>query len=179
MSIATLHFVRRFSHTQIYSLNIVPLHIEFQDFLGGSAGEESACNAGDLGSIPGLGRSPGKGNSYPLQYSGLENSMDCIVHKVTKSWTWLNDFHILNSKWWNCFWSFIVWFAFLSTKVHASKYVFNNYFIVFQRDKFIWFNFVYILSRFLNEKPTWDIFKQFLWGPAFMVTPVLEPVSPI
>ena len=40
----------------------------------------SACNAGDLGSIPGLGRFPGEGNGYPLQYSGLENSMDCIVH---------------------------------------------------------------------------------------------------
>ena len=47
-------------------------------FPGGSAGKESACNAGDLGSIPGLGRSPGEGNSYPLQYSGLENSMDCM-----------------------------------------------------------------------------------------------------
>ena len=43
----------------------------------GSAGKESACNAGDLGSIPGLGRSPGEGNGYPLQYSGLENPMDC------------------------------------------------------------------------------------------------------
>ena len=42
---------------------------------GDSAGKESACNAGDLGSIPGLGRSPGKGKGYPLQYSGLENSM--------------------------------------------------------------------------------------------------------
>ena len=45
----------------------------------GSAGKESACNAGDLGSIPGLERSPGEGKGYPLQYSGLENSMDCIV----------------------------------------------------------------------------------------------------
>ena len=45
----------------------------------GSVGKESACNAGDLGSIPGLGRSPGEGKGYPLQYSGLENSMDCIV----------------------------------------------------------------------------------------------------
>ena len=45
-------------------------------FPGGSAGEESTYNAGDLGSIPGLGRSPGEGNGYPLQYSGLENSMD-------------------------------------------------------------------------------------------------------
>ena len=47
-------------------------------FPGGSAGEESACNAGDLGSVPGLGRSPGEGNGYPLQYSGLDNSMDYI-----------------------------------------------------------------------------------------------------
>ena len=53
----------------------------------GSAGEESACNAGDLGSIPELGRSPGDGKSYPLQYSGLENSMDCMFHGVTKSRT--------------------------------------------------------------------------------------------
>jgi len=56
-------------------------------FPGGSAGKESACNAGDLGLIPGLGRSLGEGSSYPLQYSGLENSMDCIVHGVAKSWT--------------------------------------------------------------------------------------------
>ena len=47
--------------------------------------KKSACNAGDLGSIPGLGRSPGEGNSYSLQHSGLENSMDCIVHGVTES----------------------------------------------------------------------------------------------
>ena len=56
-------------------------------FPGGSAGKESACNVGDLDSIPGLGRSPGEGKGYPLQYSGLENSMDCIVHGVTKSQT--------------------------------------------------------------------------------------------
>ena len=48
---------------------------------------------GDLGLIPGLGRSPGEGNGYPLQYSGLENSMDCIVHAVTKVRTGLSDFH--------------------------------------------------------------------------------------
>ena len=59
----------------------------FLGFPGGSAGKESTCNAGDLGLIPGLGRFPGEGNSYPLQYSGLEQSMDCIVHGVTKSWT--------------------------------------------------------------------------------------------
>ena len=56
-------------------------------FPGGLAGKESACNAGDPGSIPGLGRSPGEREGYPLQYSGLENSMDYIVHGVTKSQT--------------------------------------------------------------------------------------------
>ena len=60
----------------------------------GSAGKESACNAGDLGSIPELGRSPGEGKGYPPPYSGLENSMDCIVHGITKSQTQLSDFHI-------------------------------------------------------------------------------------
>ena len=58
-----------------------------------SANKECAYIAGDLGSIPGLGRSPGEGNGYPLQYSGLENSMDCIVHGVAKSQTRLSDFH--------------------------------------------------------------------------------------
>ena len=56
-------------------------------FRGGSAGKESAYNVGDLGSIPGLRRSPGEGNGYPLQYSGLENSMNYISHGVAKSWT--------------------------------------------------------------------------------------------
>ena len=58
-----------------------------------SVGEESACHAEDLGSIPELGRSPGEGKGYLLQYSGLENSMDYRVHVVTKSWTRLSDFH--------------------------------------------------------------------------------------
>ena len=56
-------------------------------FPGGSAGKEFSCTAADLGSNPGLGRSPGEGNGYPLQYSGLENSMDCVDHEVSKSWT--------------------------------------------------------------------------------------------
>ena len=67
----------------------------FLGFPCGSAGKESTCNAGDLSLIPGLGRSPGEGNGYPLQYSGLENSIDCIVHGVTKSQTRLSDFHFL------------------------------------------------------------------------------------
>ena len=54
-------------------------------FPGGSDGKESACNAGDLGSAPGLGRCPGEGKGYPLQDSGGENSMDCAVHGVAKS----------------------------------------------------------------------------------------------
>ena len=53
-------------------------------FPGGSAGKESACNVGDLGSIPGLGRAPTEGKGYPLQYSGLENSMDRTVHGVVE-----------------------------------------------------------------------------------------------
>ena len=59
----------------------------FLGFLCGSAGKETAFNVGDLDSIPQLRRSPGEGKGYPFQYSGLENSMDCIVHEVTKSWT--------------------------------------------------------------------------------------------
>ena len=65
----------------------------FLGFASGSDGKEPACNTEDLGLIPGLGRFPGEGNSYPLQYSGLENPMDCIVHGVTKSQTRLSDFH--------------------------------------------------------------------------------------
>ena len=60
-------------------------------FPGGSDGKEPTCRAGDLGSIPGLRRSSGEGKGYPLQYSGLENSMDCKVHGVTKSRTQLSD----------------------------------------------------------------------------------------
>jgi len=59
----------------------------FLGFPHGSDGKGSACNAGDLGSMTGLGRSPGEGNSYPLQYFGLENSMDCTVHGGTNNWT--------------------------------------------------------------------------------------------
>ena len=63
-------------------------------FPDSSVGKESACNAGDSGLIPGLGGSPGEGKGHPLQYSGLENSMDCIVHGVAKSRTRLSDFHL-------------------------------------------------------------------------------------
>ena len=66
---------------------------EFLGFPDGSDGKESACNAGDLGSIPGLGGSTGEGKHYPLQYSGLENPMDCIIHGVAKSQMRLSSLH--------------------------------------------------------------------------------------
>ena len=67
-------------------------------FPGGSDGKESACNDGDLGSVSGLGRSPGEGNGNLLQYFCLENLMDrgawwATLHGVAKSWTWLTEFH--------------------------------------------------------------------------------------
>ena len=89
------HLFTGFLQTYIFiSLEyILYLEVEFLGhmvtlgFPDGSAGKESTCNVGDLGLIPGLGRSVGEGKGYPLQYSGLENSMDCRVHGVTKSLT--------------------------------------------------------------------------------------------
>ena len=81
---------------------------ESKNYIGsfpcGSAGKESACNSGDLGSIPRLGRSPGEGKRYPLQSSGLENSTDCLVHGVAESRTRLSDCHFqlhIGSQKWN------------------------------------------------------------------------------
>ena len=70
------------------------IYLTYMGFPGGLAGKESACNAGDLGSIYGLGRPSGEGKGYPLQYSGLENSLECIAHGVAKSRTQLSDFHL-------------------------------------------------------------------------------------
>ena len=74
-------------------LHFPKLFIFYWGFSSSSVGKESACNTGDLGSIPGLGRSPGEGKGYPLQDSGLENPRDCIVHGMAKSQTQLSDFH--------------------------------------------------------------------------------------
>ena len=79
-----LSFIFSFCHFN-YSLS--------WSFPCGSAGKESSFNVEDLGSIHALGRSPEEGKGYPLQYSGLENSMDCIVHGVAKNQTQLNNFH--------------------------------------------------------------------------------------
>ena len=74
---------------------VVCIHsiIVSMDFSSSSAVKESTCSARDLGMILGLRRSTGEGNGYPLQYSGLKNSMHCIAHGVTKNRTWLSDLH--------------------------------------------------------------------------------------
>ena len=73
------------------------LSLSLWGFPDSSVGKEAACNAGDPSLMAGLGRSTGEGKGYPLQYSGLENSMDYIVHGVAKSQTWLSNFHF--QKW--------------------------------------------------------------------------------
>ena len=83
--------LQRVRHDWVTELNWM-----FWGFPCASAGKESTCSAGDLGSIPGLARSPGEGKGYPLQYSGLENSMDCTVHVFTTRQTQLTDFHFTN-----------------------------------------------------------------------------------
>ena len=79
----------------LHLLEFVQIHIQRSTpgFPCDLAGKEFACNEGDLGLIPGLGRSSGEGKGHPLQYSGLENFMDCILHGVAKSRTLLSDFH--------------------------------------------------------------------------------------
>ena len=72
----TNHLVSRIIFTSVYFIMSFPY---------GSVGKESVCNVGDPGAIPGWGRSPGEGKGSPLQYSGLENSMDCIAHGVAES----------------------------------------------------------------------------------------------
>ena len=75
------------SITDSLDINLSKLREIVLGFPDSSVGKESACNGGDPSSIPGSGRYPAEGKSYPLQYSGLENSMDCIVHRVAKRWT--------------------------------------------------------------------------------------------
>ena len=81
----------RKSHLNFFLINQLIWLCWVSGFSGGSAGKESACNVGNLGLIPGLGRSPEEGNYYILQYSGLENSADCVVHGLRKNGTWLSD----------------------------------------------------------------------------------------
>ena len=129
---ATIHGVAK-SRTLLSDFTHTHTHTHTHIILGfpcGSAGKESACNVRDLGLIPGLGRSPGEGKGYPLQYFGLENSMHSIAQGVAKSWTGLSDFHFHV-----CFYSaqmifmfflnsiFIIWllsYLFLFLSQHSS-----------------------------------------------------------
>ena len=82
---------------QLFLTDCLDFDFFLPEVIGSSTGKESACNAGDPSSIPGSQRSPGEGNGYPLQYFSLENSMDCMVHGVAKSQTWMSDFHFTSS----------------------------------------------------------------------------------
>ena len=94
---ACTHYIQIYYTIHIMSkLYIYLCAYVFMGFPGGSDGKEGACNAGDLGSVPGLGRSSGEGNGYSLQFSCLESPMDrrawlSIVHEVAQSWTWLSN----------------------------------------------------------------------------------------
>ena len=87
-----LHFLANTFPNFFICFDFMIFFLDYEGFPDSSAGKESTCD-GDPGLISGLGRSAGEGKGYPLQYSGLEKSMDCIVHGVAKSWTRLNDFH--------------------------------------------------------------------------------------
>ena len=95
---------RVFSSTTVWKHQFFSTQPSLEEPTGGSDSKESSCNAGDLGLIPGLGRSHGEGKGYPLKYSGLENSMDYIVHGVANSRTWLSDFHIMRKHQMNLIW---------------------------------------------------------------------------
>ena len=140
----------------------------FLGFPCGSAGKESACNAGDLGSIPGLGRSPREGKGYPLQYSGLENSMDCIVHGVAKSRTWPRDFHF----------SFQIKIT-VKCLSHSGHFYFSRFFLMWIIFK-VFIEFVTILFLFyvLVFQP------QNMWDLSYLIrdrtgTPCIGRQSPI
>ena len=112
------------------------------DFPSGSAGKESAFN-GDPGSIPGLGRSAGEGKGNPLQYSGLENSTDCIVHGVTKSWTRLTDFHFT-------YWDI---FTYQSCSSFIHRLIFNHRFPLNSENIFYVFDTVLFKKLRVQQGP--------------------------
>ena len=99
----------------------------FLGFSCGSAGKESDCNVGDLGLIPELGKSPGEGKGYPLQYSGLENSMDYIVHGVARSQTQVTEhththkYHEVRHAWSKGF------LKFKTNKQYMEQFIYNYY----------------------------------------------------
>ena len=124
----------------------------------GSAGKESTCSVGDLDLIPGLGRSPGEGEGYPLQYSGLENSMDSIVHGITKSWTGLSNFHFQG---WKCVWGGCVDFITVVTHEEQDACETNKSIGPEKHSPFIWMqNICWEVSEtnlFYNSLPKYAI----------------------
>ena len=127
------------------------MFITYLGFHGGSGGKESACNVRDLGSIPGLGRSPGEGNSFPLQYSGLENWMDrgawrAIVHGLAKSQTQMRD------------WQFQFTYTFLLMFIPYSSVIWE-------------LSLIYPLF--------FDIFVFFLFGRTMWLTITMKTIKPL
>ena len=156
----------------------------FMGFPGGSGSKESTCSEGDLGLIPGLGRSPGEGKDYPLQHSGLENSMDCIVHSLrhrgwdgwTASptrWTWV--WASSGSWWWTGKPGVLHWtdkvkklrmfrpltllFIFFVLRKGKEKSSFLFFFFPFSPQWDIWFSLIY--SKTFNVQTTWPMLQNF------------------
>ena len=106
----------------------------FLGFPYSSAGKESACNAGDLGSIPGLGGSAGEGKDYPLQYSGLENSMGYTVYAVAKSRTQLS---VTESQPINCFYKKVFSYSCIWKSKNLLYFILQNGKLDFQYPVFV------------------------------------------
>ena len=125
-----------------------PIFISFW-FPGGSDGKTSACNAGDLGSIPGLGRSPGEGNGNPLQHSCLENPMDRVawwaaVQGVAESWTRLSDFTFMSD--------FTFTFTFIHSEVELLDHMVASLILFFDAQTFFffWWGPIYLCFSFFG-----------------------------
>ena len=119
-------------------------------FPDSSVGEESACSAGDPSLIPGLGRSTGEGKGYPLQYSALEYSVDCIVHGVAKSQTWLSDLHF------TMFYLLIIIIEIFENWWDERYSIHSLYFsIVYQTFVYNFLLRIYFLEYWMNAKMNW------------------------
>ena len=131
----------------------------FLVFTCDSADKESTCNAEDLGLIPGLERSPGGGKGYPLQYSGLENSMGCTVHGVIKSQTQLSDFHFHVPHYVFCLKPIILLTA--SRLLFGDFGLFFVFFLILEIVVYFWFlNFHFILFS-IEKRENFKIFQIF------------------
>ena len=148
-------------------------------FLGipcGSAGKEYVCNAKDLGLIRGLIRSPGEGKDYPLHYSGLSNSMDCIAHGVTKSLTWLSDFLSLWAIWtfvgkvmsllFNTLSRFVIAFIPKSKRLLIS-WLQSPFTVLLEPKKIVWHCFYFFPSSIFHELMVPDAVILVFWMLSF------------